>query len=434
MNASALAASLDQAVVSTVGDAPRASAAPAMVAGWRQRLARLRLWWHVLRLALGCLHPRQVPGALRALHAERARVRLGTRFKYARFGGRWHWDLHAPAWPSPAFDAYVRRELGRVATPDTSPAGLQTVIVAITKRCPLRCEHCCEWPVLNRPETLSRAELVTLIARLQELGVAQVMLSGGEPLQRFDDLCHVLAGARPTSDFWLLSSGVGLTPERARRLRAAGLRGVALSLDHHDPQAHDAFRGRPGAFAAVSAAAAAVRAADLALALSLCPTRAFVSGSALRRYAEQARALGAGFVQLLEPKAVGHFAAQDVALDDAQRAELEDFCLRLNHDPAARGLPLVSYPDFTRRRVGCQGAGQRYAYIDTDGLLHACPFCRTPAGRVLAGEPQDFARLLDDLRARGCPGDAACGERPRVGLAVRVRRPSGAAPVREARA
>jgi MoaA/NifB/PqqE/SkfB family radical SAM enzyme len=418
---------LDQAATSTPADAHLSGTAPVMVSGWRQRLARLGLWLRVARLALGLLPLTRVPAVLRALYAERRQRHLGVQRKYARFGGRWYWDLHGPAWPSPAFDGFVRRELRRAASPTAATAGLQTALVAITKRCPLRCAHCCEWLALNQREALTRADLVALVTRLQDFGVAQIMLSGGEPLQRFDDLCHVLASARPETDFWVLSSGVGLTLERARRLRQAGLRGIALSLDHYDAAAHDAFRGRPGAFAAVVAAAAAARAADLTLAVTLCPTRAFVSSTALERYAELARTLGAGFVQVLEPKAVGHFAGQDVALDAAQQATLEAFCLRLNHDPAAAHLPLVSYPDLARRRLGCQGAGQRYLYVDTDGQLHACPFCRAPAGRVLAGGPQDFEQLLGALRARGCPLPAAPEDAGCCGSRSTLRAPGGCA-------
>jgi len=375
-----------------------------MVAGPRKAIVKALLWSRVVWLALRCHRsPRRAAQALQALLAERARHRLGVTLKYARAGGRYFWDFYSPGWPSPAFDRFVERELDRLLPQHGAPHGLQTAIVAVTKRCPLRCEHCCEWQALNQQETLSREDLLQIVAQLAERGVAQILLSGGEPLQRFDDVVAIVAAAAGETDFWLLSSGHGLTAERAAQLRSAGLTGIALSLDHHDPESHDRFRRFPGAFAGVERAAASARGAGLLVALSLCPTRAFVSEENLAAYARVARQLGAAFVQILEPQAVGHYAGQDVALSAAQRRLLEEFCIRLNFDPARRELPAVAYAGFSRRRTGCHGAGERYLYVDTDGALLPCPFCREPAGSVLA---EGLDAPLAALRARGCPAQA----------------------------
>ena len=293
-----------------------------------------------------------------------------------------------------------RTRAERIAPFRASQPALQTLIFAITKRCPLRCEHCCEWDALNQQETLSSSEIGAAIARFQKRGVAQVLLSGGEPLQRFDDLIALLNSAAAESDFWILTSGFGLTPERAGRLRQAGLTGVALSLDHWNRDAHDRFRGLNGSFEWVERAAANAHGAGLLVALSLCPTRDFVSRENLDEDARTAQRLGAGFVQILEPRPVGHYRGRDVQLTEPHIALLEEFYLRLNSDSSCVNMPAVAYADRTRRRTRCFGAGDRYAYVDTDGRLHPCPFCRTPAGSVL-GAGLDSA--LQTLQANGCP-------------------------------
>jgi MoaA/NifB/PqqE/SkfB family radical SAM enzyme len=318
--------------------------------------------------------------------------------------GRYFWDLYAPGWPSRAFDRYAVHELARLDAPAGTPA-LNTAIIAITKRCALKCEHCVEWDVLNRAEALSAADLHEIVRRLQQRGVAQFFFSGGEPLARFADLLSLAAAASVEADVWVLTSGLGLTADKARRLRAAGVTGLSLSLDHWERSAHDHFRGQRGAFDAVERAAGHARDAGLLVALSLCPTRSFVTPENLDRYAERAVEFGASFIQLLEPKAVGHYAGQDVALSAAQQRLLEQFSQRLNADPAARALPTVSYEDWNARRLGCKGAGDRYAYIDTDGDLHACPFCRAPGLRVLGHDLDD---ALARLQCAGCPAGNAC--------------------------
>lgn len=402
----------------TIGVAAVASdgvPSPQDVRGLRKAIVIVRMLARVVRLAFRTSRsPLRAVIAHRRLHAALQteqwatptlrRARLWTSQKLVFASGRYFWDFYAPGWPSVAFDRCIERELERV-DPRGRPHGLNTTIIAITRRCALKCEHCFGWDVLNRAEALSAAELQEITRRVQGCGTAQIIFSGGEPLQRFADLLTLAASASAESDVWVQTSGLGLSAEKARRLREAGVTGISLSLDHWDAQAHDRFRGLPGTFKGVERAAKHARDAGLLVALSLCPTRSFVTPENLQRYAETARSLGASFIQMLEPKAIGHYAGQDVALAPAHQRILEEFCERLNTDPAARDLPTVEYLDWSARTLGCCGAGDRYAYIDTDGGLHACPFCRAPGLRVL---DQGIDDALSILKNRGCPAAGAC--------------------------
>jgi len=388
----------------TLIDAVPLSSAPArspMVFGLRKKVVKVLLWTRIAGLALRAYKsPRHAMSVVRRMVAQRARSQRFITGKYARACGRYFWNFYSPGFPSRAFDRYVECELDRIEPFRAAPPALQTAIFAITKRCPLQCEHCCEWTVLNNVETLSTSDLRAIVERVQARGVAQLLLSGGEPLRRFQDLLTVIEMASAEADVWILTSGHGLTEERAERLRSAGLTGVALSLDHWDAASHDRFRGFEGAYQWVEHGAEHARRAGLVVTLSLCPTRAFVSRENLERYADAARRLGASFIQILEPKAVGRYTGADVALSAPQQRLLEEFADRLNTDPAYRHFPAVAYADFTKRSIACFGAGDRYIYIDTDGALHPCPFCRAPAGRVLDG---DLDVTLARLQAAGCP-------------------------------
>jgi MoaA/NifB/PqqE/SkfB family radical SAM enzyme len=384
---------------------------PPMVWGWRKAAVRSALWGRIAWLTLRrCRGPRRTLRALRKLATLRPPDEPRP-LKYARAGGRYFWSFYAPGFPSRAFDRFVGHELERVLRGHGAEV-LQTAIVAITKRCPLRCDHCCEWAALNRAETLHLQDLLVIVRRLQDEGVPQVFLSGGEPLQRFADLLRLVRAVRHGSDLWILTSGFGLTPARAQALAQAGLTGVALSLDHWQEAAHDRLRGLPGSYAALRAAAGAARQAGLLVALSLCPRREIVGERDLERYAEEAGRLGAGFIQILEPRPVGRYAGLDVELSTAQQLVLERFQQRLNRDPGCRKWPAVSYVAAAQRQSRCLGAGQRYLYVDTDGDIHACPFCRESAGSALA---PDFEGVLEALRGRGCPR-AACAREREVSL------------------
>jgi MoaA/NifB/PqqE/SkfB family radical SAM enzyme len=399
------------AVAAASDDAP----ASLQVRGLHKAGVIVRVWTRVawlalrasrnpLRAARNLLRLRAVIRARQWTTPIRGHTQPWTLRKFVFFSGRYFWDLYLPGWPSAAFDRCMERELERVESLRRQPA-LNTVIFAITRRCALKCEHCVEWDVLNRSEALSADDLHEIVRRMRQHGTAQFFFSGGEPLQRFPDLLSLAASVSGESDVWILSSGLGFTADKARRLRNAGVTGLALSLDHWDAAAHDRFRGLPGSFAAVERAARHALDAGLLIACSLCATRSFATPENLQRYAETARSLGASFIQILEPQALGHYAGQDVVLDSVQQRVLEEFCERLNSDAAAQDYPTVEYIDWAARSLGCVGAGDRYAYVDTDGELHACPFCRAPGLRVL---DQNIDDALSILKSKGCPAAGAC--------------------------
>jgi MoaA/NifB/PqqE/SkfB family radical SAM enzyme len=371
-----------------------------IVNGWRFRRAVAALWLRAIVTAVRQHGLRGSVTTLRGLRRLTAATRAGNRLqKLVRAGSRYTFDIYTPAFPSPAADRFLEQEIRRNAD-RASGNVLQTAIVAITKECPLRCEHCCEWDNLNHAEVLSRDDVRRIVEGLRDRGVTQIFFTGGEPMRRIDDLLHAAAGIGSTIDCWIITSGVGLTASIATRLAEARFTGVVISIDHWSGEKHDAFRGRRGAFDAALAAAVHARDAGLIVAFSVCPTRELAKPQELERYAALARANGAAFIQIMEPRAVGHYQGRDVLLAADELRTLEVFSDWMNFDAANAGGPIVTYPALYQRRHGCLGAAERYLYLDTNGDAHACPFCRNSCGNVVRDGVDTVVR---DLRERGCP-------------------------------
>lgn len=151
----------------------------------------------------------------------------------------------------PLADAY-----GRVAT---------DLRVSLTDRCNLRCQYCMpaeglDW--LGRDEVLTNDEIIRLIRiGVTRLGITTVRLTGGEPLLRQDLewLVAAIADLDPAPRIAMTTNGIGLA-KRARRLVAAGLDRVNISLDTLDPQTFKKITRRPrlaDVLAGVEAAVAA---------------------------------------------------------------------------------------------------------------------------------------------------------------------------------
>ncbi len=313
--------------------------------------------------------------------------------KVAKVDGRYYWRLAAPGFPSLANTLNFRNEFMRIQA-NGSFYGLGTLILSITNQCPLHCEHCYEWKNLNKKDSLSTNDFIQIVHQYQEYGTTQIIFSGGEPMLKINEICQILNAAKPGTDFWMVSSGLGLSLERANRLKKAGLTGVIISLDHFNADEHDHFRGFEGAYEHAIQAVLHANQAQLVTAVSLCATRKFIQEDNFISYMELAKELGVSFVQLLEPKATGRYEGFDVELDADEIQKLETWYLQYNGSTLYQDYPIVNYLGYHQRKMGCFGAGDRFLYIDADGDAHACPFCGGKVANVLQFPVKDIIGLL----------------------------------------
>lgn len=343
---------------------------------------------------------RDVITIMRALRKVRRKVH-GNKpiMKVACVAGKYYWDLYAPGYGSKSFEAFILGEAGRIV-PGKKPTNRFTnIFVAFTKKCPLQCQHCFEWDALNRQEVLGMTAIKDIISRFQQRGTSIIHLTGGEPLLRVNDIIDIIQSAKQETEFWVLTSGYNLSFENGRKLKSAGLTGIIVSLDHFDSDSHNHFRGTAKSFEWVNTAVRNAIANNLVTALSICVTRTFVSEPNLMAYATLARDMGVSFVQILEPKAVGHYAGMDVSLKDEHLRTLKDFYLKMNFDRNYAQFPIISYQGYHQREMGCFGSGDRNLYVDTDGDLHACPFCQGKVGHALS---DDLDISIERLKVTGC--------------------------------
>jgi len=276
---------------------------------------------------------------------------------------------------------------------------LRLILIALTKKCALNCEHCYEGPELNKKETLTLDDHKKILTKIQDAGISMIHYGGGDPMNRVHDLEELLNFSNKKADFWIFTSGFNFTEENASRLKKAGLTGVSISLDHYDAKIHNKFRRHDDAYNwAMNAAYNALK-VKLAISLSICVTRDFCTEHHLMTYLELAKKMGASFVQILEPRASGNWAGKDVLLRPEEIKVVEDFFLRTNIDKKFKNYPIVLFPGYHQRKNGCPGAASKYIYIDTDGYMNNCPFCRNKTTHIL---DSDHEKTLAMLKNEGC--------------------------------
>lgn len=361
----------------------------------------------IMRLSLLGIIIKTYRNPLRWFMALQFLIRLRKRFlgdynlkKMVEVGGKYYMGLYTPGWNDSIYERFIVSELQNFRKSDEDVLRFNHVYVAVTKKCPLQCDHCYAWEILNQKEQLSPKDLKQIINTLQNMGTGQIHLTGGEPLLKPKLLMTLLKESENATNFWINTSGYKLSDQLAKDLKCAGLTGLFISLDHFDAKIHDAFRKYDEAYYWATNGALNAVANDLVVALSLCVLENFITEENLMTYMEMAKDLGVHFVQFLEPKEVGHFEGKSVIISEEKIEILEAFYVKMNFSDDYLDFPIINYHGYYQRRQGCYAGGNRSMYIDTDGNLNACPFCHTNSGNIL--DP-NFKYQLEGMTKKGCP-------------------------------
>jgi MoaA/NifB/PqqE/SkfB family radical SAM enzyme len=304
--------------------------------------------------------------------------------KMAFVDGKYYFNSNMSGWPSPLFYRPLEVEVKKgFAQAVTNLENLKMVQIALTKKCPLNCEHCYEGHELNKKDTLTLNDHKRIVEKLQNAEISVIQYGGGEPMTHVDDLVEILNTATNQSDFYVYTSGFNCTDKNLQKLKTAGLTGISIGIDHYIANKHNAFRRNEKAFQWAMEAARNASAKKLVVTFTICATKEFCTEDNLWKYLEFAKENKADFVQILEPRAAGNYEFQDVYLSQDQLKILEVFFLEANSLPKFKQHPIVLYTGYHQRKKGCLGAGENYLYIDTDGYMSSCPFCRNIKTHIL---------------------------------------------------
>lgn len=118
--------------------------------------------------------------------------------------------------------------------------------LALTYRCNNNCSHC--YLSENKSDVeLTRQQWKTIIDKLWNIGIPQVVFTGGEPFLRKDTLIK-LAEYSKKFICGIITNGTLITPGIAKELKRIELDWIQITLESASPEIHDDMVGRTGAF------------------------------------------------------------------------------------------------------------------------------------------------------------------------------------------
>jgi radical SAM protein with 4Fe4S-binding SPASM domain len=259
----------------------------------------------------------------------------------------------------------------------------------ITLQCPLMCSHC--YVDAGDEEVagvLSTDEAFGVIDQIRATGTPIVVLSGGEPLLREDLYAIAQYGTEQGLRMVMGTSGYLIDHNVAVKLRDAGIRAVAISLDSKDPATHDLLRGVNGVWERAVAAIGYCREAGMGVQINMTVMRSAIGD--IEGVIALGTSLGVRDYQLFFPVPTGR-ARQAGAGSPEEYEELIRQVLIRYRDSGLNIRPTCA-PQFRRIAEGLgiknpawgRGclAGITYCRIFANGDVTPCPYLPVSAGNV----------------------------------------------------
>lgn len=253
--------------------------------------------------------------------------------------------------------------------------------------CNFRCQHCSikRFQGKNGVRQFSMADVKELFRQADEMGLARVTITGGEPLV-FKDLDELVAAIDPQK-FYINcdTNGWLLDENRARHIKSIGIDRIQLSIDSLDAQEHDNFRGVKGAYNKAIKSIDATLNAGLGIFIQTVVTKQRLYSEELIKFIEYFNKRGIGvFVTYAKPVGAweGNFEVLVDKNDMDYMRQLEKKYKVFTHLTPAYGL-----------NMGCIAVKGMFSVTQYGDVL-PCPYIHVSIGNV-------FKEPLKDIIQRG---------------------------------
>jgi len=190
--------------------------------------------------------------------------------------------------------------------------------------CNMHCKHCCNAKYEKREHALTPEDVKMVADQADDLGLAQISISGGEPLL-FDDFDEVVKAIGPDRFHISLSTnGFFLTEERARHLKKIGIDKVKISIDSIDEKVYETGDMHSGGLNRALEALFNAKKAGLQVNVSTVITHQNCRTPATEKLAKYCQENGFN-VDVMIARAIGNWEGrEDVLIDEADAQYLID--------------------------------------------------------------------------------------------------------------
>lgn len=265
------------------------------------------------------------------------------------------------------YDGLERSEKRRKASASSGTDVPAFMIASVTKSCNLGCKGC--YASVNSSGCISElppARWEGIFKEASELGVAFVLIAGGEPLERPDVLkaaaaCHDIVFPVFTNGLLIDSNFASFFASNRNMIPVISLEGGRGSTDE---------RRGPGVFDGVMDAMRMLSAEAVLFGTSITVTSENLDEITSDEFISALRARGVGvFIYVEYVPADGK--SEDLAPDAEGRGKL---AARVQELKKEQGGIHICFPGDEEKMGGCLAAGRGFVHVNPSGGLEPCPF------------------------------------------------------------
>ena len=299
----------------------------------------------------------------------------------ARKDGANVYNLYNPPMPTAAGMRALERKLKEAVFREIFPA---TANLAITHKCQCKCRHCSADPFIDPSrKELTTQEIKTVVDDALELGASIVIYTGGEPTLQ-PDLPELIDYVDKTKAVpMIFTNGARLSEEGyVDQLAAAGLNAINISIDHADPEKHNAYRKVSGLWEKAMEGGQRARDAGILVGISTYATHDNVADGSLEKLVEITIEKGFNEITIFDCIPSGRFLQQtDLILTPDEREKAIDLYNRYHEDKDCPIGVVVMAKVNSPEGAGCFGAYAQF-YMTAYGDINPCDFNPISFGNV----------------------------------------------------
>ncbi|MBK7171985.1 MAG: radical SAM protein [Bacteroidales bacterium] len=242
------------------------------------------------------------------------------------------------------------------------------LLIDPTSACNLKCTGC--WSAdYGKSSHLSFEKLDELFQDACKLGVSQIILSGGEPLMRKNEILE-LSRRYPKISIAAFTNGTLIDEAFVKEMVKISNLNVFISIEGFRDETD--FRRGNGTYDKVISAMDLLKKHDIGFGFSACYHSGNYKTIASDEFLNFMQEKGAWFGWLFNYLPIGIHAEISLCCNAQQRAyvlrKIENYTERTN-------FTLIDFANHGHKAFGCVAAGSDFAHINANGDLEPCAFC-----------------------------------------------------------
>jgi MoaA/NifB/PqqE/SkfB family radical SAM enzyme len=242
------------------------------------------------------------------------------------------------------------------------------LLIDPTSACNLNCTGCWAADYQNN-SNISYEKLDEIFTDATKLGVMDVLMSGGEPLIRKNDILK-LCEKHNKLNFGMFTNGTLIDEAFADEMARLGNLNAFVSIEGFKEETD--FRRGEGTYDKVISAMEILKSRDIGFGFSVCYHAKNYKTIASDQFLDFVREKGAWFGWLFNYMPIGSDADISLCCTAEQRAyvlhKIEAY--RKEHN-----YTIIDFANSGHKAFGCVAAGSDFAHINANGDLEPCAFC-----------------------------------------------------------